>query len=188
MLALSISTTTMSEIVLPQFSSSTYGIDTDSVPVLPRFVSNNDAEHDVDQRIGAGYPDSIAEISFVHRSSSAFQRITGDRTSSQVCYRDLHPSTSIHLPTFEENGDGTTVHFIDETEDSDEFFLLNPEDLERNVELNLSSPRRISRKRNSPEISTSRIKLPRRTLPPFRPKIFLRPKPSIMPSRYSECI
>jgi hypothetical protein len=186
MQALSISTTTMSEIVLPQFSSSALRVDTDSLPVLPRFVSNNDADHDVDQRIDAEYPNSIAEISFVHRSRSAFQRINGVSTASQVCYRDLHPETSIHLPTFEENDNGTTVHFIHDTEDSDEFFLLNPEDLERNVELNLSSPHRISRKRSSPEIGNSRIKLPKRTLPPFRPRIHLRPK--IMSSRYDGCI
>ena len=85
MLALSISTTTMSELILPQFSSSTSRIETDSVPVLPRFVSNNEAEHDADQRMGTEYPKSIAEISFVHRSSSAFQRITGVGATSQVC-------------------------------------------------------------------------------------------------------
>jgi hypothetical protein len=186
MLALSISTTTMSELILPQFSSSASRIETDSVPVLPRFVSNNEADHDADQRMGAEYPKSIAEISFVHRSSSAFQRITGVNATSQVCYRNLHPNTSIQLPTFEENEDGTTVHFIDETEDGDEFFLLNPEELERNVDLSISSPHRITRKRSFPGIHNSRIKLPRRTLPAFRPKVYLRPK--IAPSRYDECI
>lgn len=185
MLPISISTVTMKDIVLPQFSSSNILIGTDSAPILPRFISNNDLDYHADQYLEpeSRVLNSIVDITSVNRSSSAFQRITRAGIGSHIYCTHTPFDSSVHLPTFEQNDDGTTIHDIGDCNENDGFFLLSPDDLQRKTSSVLSSLSRISRKRTSPEAASSGAKLSR-TMPIFRPKIFLRPK--ITFSSYTE--